>query len=79
VLGDPAATIQKARVIEAAANAPSDPSSQDRAVAAAAAAMEQAAELELAKSQQSSAPSLVDAAYSQASADEISHLLSMTG
>jgi hypothetical protein len=79
VLGDPAATIQKARVIEAAANAPSDPSSQDRAVAAAAAAMEQAAELELAKSKQSSVPSLVASAYGQASDDaRAQHLLSMT-
>jgi len=44
----PEATIQKARVIEAAANAPADPSTQDRMVAAAAAGMEQAAEQALA-------------------------------
>lgn len=44
VSGDPEATIQKAKVIEAAANAPADPSSQDRAVAAEAAMMEAAAE-----------------------------------
>jgi len=36
----PQETVQKARVIQKAALAPSDPSSQDRAVAAAAAAME---------------------------------------
>ena len=40
----PAATIEKARIIEAAANAPVDPSTQDRMVAAAAAGMEQKAE-----------------------------------
>jgi hypothetical protein len=79
VSGDPKATIQKARVIEAAANAPSDPSSQDRAVAAAAAAMEQAADLELSKSQQAAVPSLVKSAYGQKSdAEAILHLLSMT-
>jgi len=44
VSGDPEATIQKAHVIEAAANAPADPSSQDRAVAAQAAMMEAAAQ-----------------------------------
>lgn len=47
VRGDPEATIQKARTIQAAANAPADPSSQDRAVAAAAAQMEQAAYREI--------------------------------
>jgi len=47
VNGDPEATIQKARVIQAAANAPANPSSQDRAVAAAAAMMEQTAQREL--------------------------------
>jgi len=79
VSGDPKATIQKARVIEAAANAPSDPSSQDRAVAAAAAAMEQAAELELAKSQQAAVPSPVKLAYGQKThAEAAQHLLSMT-
>jgi hypothetical protein len=44
----PEATIEKARVIEAAANAPADPSTQDRMVAAAAAGMEQQAEQALA-------------------------------
>jgi hypothetical protein len=47
VQGDPEATIEKARVIQAAANAPADPSTQDRMVAAAAARMEQAARQEL--------------------------------
>src|SRR5437660_12427756 len=49
VPGDPAATAQKARVVQAAANAPADPSTQDRQVAAQAARMEQQAILELAR------------------------------
>ena len=48
VEGDPEATIAKARVVEAAANAPVDPSSQDRRVAAQAAQMEQKALMEIA-------------------------------
>lgn len=48
VSGDPQATIQKAQQIRAAANAPANPSGQDRAVAAQASAMEQAARQELA-------------------------------
>jgi hypothetical protein len=48
VRGDPEATIQKAQQIRAAANAPANPSSQDRAVAAQAARMEQVARQELA-------------------------------
>ncbi len=47
VSGDPAATLQKARVIRRAANAPANPSSQDRRVAAQAAAMEAEALQEL--------------------------------
>ena len=47
VKGDPAATIQKAQQIKAAANAPADPSSQDRRVAAAANALQQSAQSEL--------------------------------
>ncbi len=54
VANDPEATIEKARVIEAAANAPANPSTQDRMVAAAAAMMEAAAEREVA--QQRTAP-----------------------
>ena len=46
--GNPQETIRKARVVEAAANAPVDPSPQDRQVAAAAAQMEIDARLELA-------------------------------
>jgi len=48
---DPEATIHKARVIEAAANAPADPSGQDRRVAAAAVQMEIEAEQQLAAAQ----------------------------
>ena len=48
VSGDPARTIQKAQQIRAAANAPANPSGQDRAVAAQASQMEQAARQELA-------------------------------
>lgn len=51
VSGDPEATIQKAQQIRAAASAPADPSGQDRAVAAQASSMEQAARLELATQQ----------------------------
>ncbi len=43
----PENTIQKARTIQAAANAPLDPSSQDRMVAAAAAQMEEVAQREI--------------------------------
>lgn len=43
---DPDATIEKARQIQAAANAPANPSSQDRAVAASAAQMEAQAQQE---------------------------------
>ena len=43
VPGDPAATVAKARAIQAAARAPADPSTQDRAVAATAARLEQEA------------------------------------
>ena len=47
--GDPEATIRKAQQIRAAANAPANPSSQDRQVAAQAGQMEQAARVELAQ------------------------------
>lgn len=50
--GDPAATIQKARQIRAAASAPSEPSSQDRQVAAAAAQMESQSRAELQQQQE---------------------------
>ncbi len=45
--GDPEATIRKAQQISRAANAPADPSGQDRQVAAQAAQMEQQARIEL--------------------------------
>ena len=47
VEGDPQATLEKARAVIAAANAPADPSAQDRAVAAAAAQMAARAQAEL--------------------------------
>ena len=52
VAGNPQATIQKAQQIRAAANAPSNPSGQDRAVASQASRMEQAARQELAAEKQ---------------------------
>ena len=51
VSGNPEATIQKAQQIRAAANAPANPSGQDRAVAAQAGGLEQAARQELAAEQ----------------------------
>jgi hypothetical protein len=45
--GDPQATIDKARIVRRAALAPAEPSSQDRAVAAEATALEQQARAEL--------------------------------
>jgi hypothetical protein len=47
VSGDPEATIQKARQIRAAANAPANPSAQDRAVAAQASRLEAQARQDL--------------------------------
>ena len=52
VSGDPRATVEKEKTVIAAANAPADPSSQDRAVAAAAATLEEAAERQLRQSDQ---------------------------
>ncbi len=49
--GDPEATIRKMQVVRAAAMAPAEPSSQDRAVAAAASRQEAAAAAELAQRQ----------------------------
>lgn len=51
VKGDPEATIRKAQQIRAAANAPADPSSQDRRVAALADSLRQQAQAELAAEQ----------------------------
>ena len=50
VSGDPQATLRKAQTIRAAANAPAQPSAQDRAVAAQATQMEAEARQELPKS-----------------------------
>lgn len=47
VAGDPSATVQKMRQVKAAANAPAQPSGQDRAVAATADAISQQAQAEL--------------------------------
>jgi len=49
IAGDPAATLQKLRTVIAAALAPSDPSGQDRAVAAQARALMAEAEAQLAE------------------------------
>ena len=57
VSGNPEATIQKAKQIRAAALAPSDPSAQDRAVAASASAMEAQARQEIQKEEQEASAS----------------------
>ena len=62
VPGDPEATIAKARVVRNAALAPAEPSSQDRAVAAAASQMEQQARAEQLKKNDSGDSSAVDSA-----------------
>lgn len=62
--GDPEATIQKARQIRAAANAPANPSAQDRAVAAQATRMEAQARREL---QQERAEETQETTYSSPS------------
>lgn len=72
---DPEKTIAKARVLQAAANAPADPSGQDRAVAAAAAQMEAAARQELSTKQQEQAA----AAYGHQDEQEPGRLLSLLG
>ncbi len=51
VAGDPKATAEKARQVRRAALAPAEPSQQDRAVAAAAAAIEAQARVEIAQQQ----------------------------
>ena len=56
VSGNPEATIRKAQQIRAAALAPADPSAQDRAVAASAAALEAQARQNLEKGQEDSTP-----------------------
>lgn len=59
---DPEKTIEKAKTIEAAANAPVDPSDQDRMVAAEAAQMEATAERQLAQEKQTGGYGQHDAA-----------------
>jgi hypothetical protein len=54
--GDPQATLAKERTVQAAANAPADPSTQDRQVAAQAAIAEQQALMDIAKQSNGSAP-----------------------
>lgn len=71
---DPEKTIAKARIIQAAAHAPADPSGQDRAVAAAAAQMEASAQQQLAVKQQEK----VQSAYGTQGQDkDTSKLLSL--
>jgi len=66
----PEATVQKAKIIEAAANAPVDPSTQDRRVAAEAAQMEASAEAQVfAQQQQGSSP------YMQKEAPELGQII----
>lgn len=61
VPGNPEATIRKAQIIQAAANAPSEPSGQDRAVAAQAARMEAKARQELARGTAETEAKIIDA------------------
>lgn len=60
VEGDPEATVAKARVIRSAAVAPAEPSSQDRAVAAAAVKMEQDALSEIRNKEESAGQATED-------------------
>ena len=70
VSGDPERTIQKAQQIRAAANAPANPSGQDRAVAAQAAQLEQSARAELAEKQRAEQTQAFEANQSDQSSDE---------
>lgn len=56
VQGSPEGTLQKARAVQRAATAPADPSSQDQAVAAAAAQMAAQAQKEIAQQRRDAAP-----------------------
>ncbi|PHR95948.1 MAG: hypothetical protein COA78_29390 [Blastopirellula sp.] len=60
VQGDPEATIRKAQVIKAAAQAPATPSSQDQKVAASASQLEAAAQREIQERDQAEATSETD-------------------
>jgi hypothetical protein len=77
---DPAgaeATVQKAKIIQAAAYAPVDPSNQDRMVAAEAAQMEATAEAEVFAQQQGGAKQQSgDSGYSQKEAPELGQIIS---
>jgi hypothetical protein len=68
----PEATVQKAKIIQAAANAPADPSTQDRAVAAQAAQMEASAEAQIFAQQQRGR-----SAYLQQEAPELGQLIAV--
>ena len=75
VPGDPEATLRKAKAIQAAANAPADPSSQDRAVAAAAAQLERQALTEIRTGQKGAA----GAYTTRAAATDVGSILSLLG
>jgi hypothetical protein len=66
----PEGTVQKAKIIQAAANAPADPSTQDRMVAAQAAGMEAAAEAQIFAEQQRGG-----SGYSQNGAPELGRII----
>ena len=77
---DPRRTIEKARTIEAAADAPADPSPQDHQVAAAAAQMAAQAEMELlAKEMQTAPPSGSAAAYGRQDPPDTGQNVDVTG
>ncbi|MCP5114507.1 MAG: hypothetical protein GY953_27070, partial [bacterium] len=78
VPGDPDATIRKARTIKAAAQAPVDPSAQDRQVAVAATQMEATARRELMELQKAASEAeALGAAYQQA--PEAGNIISLLG
>jgi SprA family protein len=66
----PEATVEKAKIIQAAANAPVDPSGQDRMVAAEAAQMEATAQAEIFAQQQGGG-----SGYSQKEAPELGQII----
>ncbi|MCP5114472.1 MAG: hypothetical protein GY953_26890 [bacterium] len=78
VPGDPDATIRKARTIKAAAQAPVDPSAQDRQVAVAATQMEATARRELMELQKAASEAeALGAAYQRA--PEAGNIISLLG
>lgn len=70
----PEATVQKAKIIQAAANAPADPSTQDRMVAAQAAQMEADAEAQIFAEQQQGR-----SGQGQQGADVLGHIVDVIG